>query len=145
MDFQELERLIDIVQHAAISELTIKQGDSRITIKRALYPPAPAISAQVEEEADALSDIPLEEDAISTPAKFTTVTSPLVGTFAHVHPPVGVGTRVKKGQVIAQIEAMGLKNEVTAPVDGVVCEVLVEDMQPVEYAQELFVISSEGP
>ncbi|MBM4128786.1 MAG: acetyl-CoA carboxylase biotin carboxyl carrier protein, partial [Nitrospira sp.] len=77
--------------------------------------------------------------------RLITVTSPIVGTFYRAPSPesdpfVEAGSRVKKGQVLCIIEAMKLMNEIESEVDGIVIKVLVENGQPVEYGEPLFLI-----
>jgi biotin carboxyl carrier protein len=146
LDFEELERLVDLVQRASICEITLKRGDQRITIRRSLhhtFPQNQEICFTAPEDEAELAETSLCEETLKT--ETACVRAPLVGIFTHVRPQVKVGTPVNEGQVIAQIEAMGIKNEVVAPIKGVVQEVFVEDMQPVEYDQELFLITSERP
>ncbi|CEK16000.1 biotin carboxyl carrier protein [Chthonomonas calidirosea] len=146
MDFEELERLVDLIQQASVCEITLKRGDQRITIRRSLHPVFPQnqeMCLATSEDEMELAETSLSEESLRTETAY--VKAPLVGIFTHVRPQVKVGTPVNEGQVIAQIEAMGIKNEVVAPIKGVVQEVFVEDMQPVEYDQELFLITSERP
>jgi len=146
LDFEELERLVDLVQQASICEITLKRGDQRITIRRSLhhaFPQNQEMCLTAPEEEAELVETSLGADTLNT--ETACVRAPLVGIFTHVRPQVKVGTPVNEGQVIAQIEAMGIKNEVVAPIKGVVQEIFVEDMQPVEYDQELFLITSERP
>jgi acetyl-CoA carboxylase biotin carboxyl carrier protein len=156
MDVSELERLVALVQQANISELTLRQGGERITIRKA--PPAAGASpgralvsvrgesngAALAIEAEAAyaengSAAPAEEDAGRT----VTVTAPLVGFFRHVKPVVGLGAHVREGQVIGAIAAVNLVIEVTSPANGVISDVLIEDGLPVEYGQTLFLIQPE--
>jgi acetyl-CoA carboxylase biotin carboxyl carrier protein len=91
----------------------------------------------------------LQEKGISEAAeeetRLITITSPIVGTFYRASSPeaapfVEVGSRVKKGQVLCIVEAMKLMNEIECEIDGTVIKVLVENGQPVEYGEPLFLI-----
>ena len=92
--------------------------------------------------ADATSGAPDEEDDDDT----FVIKSPLVGTFyaapaADAKPFVKIGDRVKKGQILAIVEAMKMMNEIESDCDGVISEILVTNGSPVEYGQPLFRIS----
>ncbi len=159
MDLSELERLVEIVKNANIRDLTLRQGDARITIRKAVSPepssPSTALVVRSGEfservylqgEAEAAFAGDGVEDAWDTMESHRTlwVTAPLVGVFHPVKPMVGLGARVTAGQVIGVIEAMKIINEVTAPVAGVVIDVQAEDGLPVEYGHPLFEIQPEA-
>lgn len=151
MDIAELERLLELVRNANIRELTLRQGEARITLRKA--PPVEtttgtALVAVYGEETDYLAETAEGQDLsaagngapVATPVASLQITAPLVGVFRHVKPIIGLGARVTEGQVVGVIEAMKLVNEVTAPFDGAVTDVLVEDGMPVEYGQALFIL-----
>lgn len=142
VNIQELERLAALVNQSNIQELTLKQGANKITLRSSgvnscLYENESLIQESFSSSLEEIS-VELADSRLSS-----IVTSPVVGIFRHVRPAVGLGAQVQPGQVIAEIEAMGIKNEVSALHSGVVIDVLVEDMQPVEYDQYLFEIESE--
>ena len=145
MDQTEMEQLVALFKQSRVRELTIKQGVARITLKQTveaeetnstadLVPYVP--DAGYDEAAPISAETALAEKTVD-------VTSPLVGVFHHTRPLVGLGARVKEGQVIAVIEAMKLNTEVTAPVNGTISDVLIEDGMPAEYGQPLFVLKCE--
>ena len=150
MNVPELEQLVDLVQRANISELTLRQADARITIRKTprgvatgteLVPYGQGDCALEADEDDAAGQtgdeaVPAEPDPI-------TIFSPLVGHFRHIKPLVGLGARVAKGQVVGIIEAVKLINEITSPANGRITDVLVEDGQAVEYGQELFSVQPD--
>ena len=152
MDVVELERLVEIVRKANIRELTLRQGESRITLKKTAPITGPAgalvpyvhgmVVTQYEEYEADQSD---EDGATGAESHWilSTVTAPLVGVYHHVKPLVGLGAKVTGGQVIGVIEAMKLVTEVVSPIDGVVIETLIEEGMPVEYGQPLFVIQPD--
>lgn len=147
MDITELESLAALVQKANIRELTLRQGEARITLRKALSEP---VSTQIP-----FSEHPAEyygesgeyhaeeatEDSLAEKATF--ITSPLVGVFHHVSPVVGLGVAVKTGQTVGVIESMKLVHEVEAVESGVVTDVLIEDGVVVEYGQRLFALRAE--
>ena len=161
MDLSELEQLIGMVKHSQVGELTLKQGEARLTLRK-----APAVNFNERSTAlvtthgshlqmvDDDEDVDSEEldvfDGDSPSLKMvesepdSLVIAPLVGIFHHVKPVVGLGAKVKLGQKIGLIEAMKLINDVVAPTDGTVSDVLIEDGLPVEYGQTLFVLSTEN-
>ena len=149
MNISELEQLVQMVQGANISELTLRHNGARVTIRKS--PSVPVLEESgaltLTQEGDLLEsdfvldmasgDAPEEENVVS-------VKSPLVGTFRHAKSPVVLGARVQAGQVLGIIEAMKLPNEVVAAGAGKVVEVLVEEGQFVEYGQELYAIQPVG-
>ena len=141
MDHEEVRRLIDLLKDTDITELTIESEGSKISIKREkhLYP----------QEAAPLPSPAPERQPSSEPAagqeNLKAVTSPIVGIFhrspAPGAPPfVEIGSAVRKGQVLCIVEAMKLMNEIESDTDGVIARILVENGQPVEYGEALFLI-----
>lgn len=152
MDLRKLKTLIDLVSESGVAELEITEGDDRVrivnrngaapvqvhqpvTVAQPMPVPAPA-----PEAAPAPAAAPAAPQQTGTP-----LTSPMVGTFYRAPSPgadpfVKVGDAVKKGQVVCIIEAMKLLNEVEADMDGTIKEVCVENGQPVEFGQSLFII-----
>ena len=141
MDLRKLKALIELVQSSGISELEITEGEERVRINRTGTPiaapgmmmtqpmaavAAPAVAAEVVEEGHI-------------------VKSPMVGTFYRSPSPgspafIEIGQSVSDGQTLCIIEAMKLLNEIESDAAGVVKKILVENGQPVEYGQPLFVI-----
>lgn len=152
MDLSELERLVQIVQSSSIRDLTLRQGESRLTLRKTAPPAGSyngpgelitthgAYSYETEIGDEGEENQPTEED----PEERTFwVTAPLVGVFHHIKPLVGLGAKVKQGQVVGVIEAMKLITEVTCSGSGVVVDTLIEDGLPVEYGQHLFVVERD--
>lgn len=152
MDLRKLKTLIDLVQNSGISELEISEGEEKIRIAKNLgapaqttymvgapapqYAPAPAPAAAPA--APAVAAAPAEPEGHA-------VKSPMVGTFYRSGSPgapsfAEVGQTVKAGDTLCIIEAMKLMNEIEADASGVIKAVLVENGQPVEYGQTLFII-----
>ncbi len=150
MNVPELERLVELVQKANISELTLRHEGARITIRKTPQGVATGTelipySGQEDEDpqealAGASPGTPREAPAEAEPLF---IFSPLVGHFRHIKPLVGLGARVAKGQVVGVIEAVKLINEIVSPAAGRIIDVLVEDGQAVEYGQELFTLQPE--
>ncbi|MCS6776042.1 MAG: biotin/lipoyl-containing protein [Chloroherpetonaceae bacterium] len=144
MDLEELERLAAMVQKANIRELTLRQGDARITLRKSVSAGEPSILLASEDpDAEAIEDLQetlLEDTEDAREEQIFFVTAPLVGVFRHVNPVVGLGATVKAGQVVGVIESMNLAHEVQASEGGVVTDVMIEDGVAVEYGQRLFAL-----
>ena len=150
MDLRKLKTLIDLVSESGVAELEITEGEDRVRIVNRNG----AAPVQVHQPATVAQPMPVPvpaPEAAPAPAPAapqqtgTPLTSPMVGTFYRAPSPgadpfVKVGDTVKKGQVVCIIEAMKLLNEVEADMDGTVKEVCVENGQPVEFGQSLFII-----
>lgn len=149
MDLRKLKTLIDLVQQSGIAELEITEGEEKVRISRFGAPGAQVAMSQPMMTPTAMPAVELAEPAAAAevPAEDTghTVKSPMVGTFYRSSAPgakafVEVGQTVKTGETVCIIEAMKLLNEIEADRDGVIKAILVENGQPVEYGQPLFVI-----
>jgi acetyl-CoA carboxylase biotin carboxyl carrier protein len=156
MDLRKLKTLIDLVSESGICELEITEGDGKVRIVKgtgaagtAFVPApqpvyAPAAFAQAPAAAQAVTAAtPAPESPVETPGH--TVKSPMVGTFYRSAQPgadpfVKVGSIVKEGDTLCLIEAMKLLNEIDADMAGTIKAILVENGQPVEYGQPLFII-----
>jgi acetyl-CoA carboxylase biotin carboxyl carrier protein len=147
MDLRKLKKLIDLVQDSGIAELEITEGEEkvRITSKLAgqtMYA-APQMMAAPMQAAAPLAVAAV--DAEPAQPEGHVVKSPMVGTFYRTPSPnaksfVEVGQTVKDGETLCIIEAMKLMNEIESDVAGVVKAILIENGQPVEYGQPLFII-----
>ncbi len=154
MDLRKLKKLIDLVQESGIGEIEITEGEEKVRISRQgpSAPPvimaAPALqpmAAGGPAAGLAAPGSPAAAPAAPEPPKGHTLKSPMVGTFYRAPSPgappfVEVGQSVTKGQTLCIIEAMKLLNEIESDASGVVKSILVENGQPVEYGQPLFVI-----
>jgi acetyl-CoA carboxylase biotin carboxyl carrier protein len=156
MDLRKLKKLIDLVEESGIAELEITEGEEKVRISRSTpsmqisAPPAVTYPSQPAPAAPAAIASP---PATVTPATAAAeilpqghmVKSPMVGTFYRSSAPgsnvfVEVGQTVKEGDTLCIIEAMKLLNEIESDKSGVIKAVLVENGQPVEYGEPLFVI-----
>jgi len=144
VDLRKLKTLIDLVQQSGIAELEITEGEERVRISRgltAIAPQAVAPGQQLVAVAPAAA-VPTEVPAAP---EGHVIRSPMVGTFYRASAPgakafVEIGDAVKTGQTLCIIEAMKLLNEIEADRDGVVKAVLVDNGQPVEYGEPLFIL-----
>jgi acetyl-CoA carboxylase biotin carboxyl carrier protein len=155
MDLRKLKTLIDLVAESDIAELEVTEGESKVRIvKSSAIPQSPMMMLpqagvqQFSAPAAAPAAMPAAAAAPAPAAPAETghvVKSPMVGTFYRSSAPgapafVEVGATVKEGDTLCIIEAMKLLNEIDADVSGVVTKILVENGQPVEFGQPLFVI-----
>jgi len=156
MDLRKLKKLIDLVQESGIAELEITEGEEKVKIVKGgavsvspgAVAPAPAVAAPVPALAAAAAPATPAAAAPAEPAagqEGHVLKAPMVGTFYRSSSPdakafVEVGQPVKEGQTICIIEAMKLMNEIGADASGTVKAILVENGQPVEYGQPLFII-----
>jgi acetyl-CoA carboxylase biotin carboxyl carrier protein len=149
MDLRKLKTLIDLVAESGIAELEVTEGEDKVRIaKFSPAPAAPTSSTTVMTAPLAGAPVAATPAAPTAPEPAPTghvVKSPMVGTFYRSPSPgaasfVELGQAVKPGDTLCIIEAMKLLNEIEAEVGGVVKEILVENGQPVEYGQPLFII-----
>ena len=144
MDLRKLKTLIDLVSDSDIAELEITEGDDKVKIVK--FSKAAQPVAYMPEPAMAPAPVAAPAAAAATPAApKDAVKAPMVGTFYRAPNPgaspfVEVGQTVKEGDPLCIIEAMKLLNEIEADKSGVIKEILVENGEPVEYGQPLFVI-----
>ncbi len=158
MDLRKLKTLIDLVSESNVSELEITEAEGKVRIVKSVaaeaaplvYAPQPVQAVAAAQAAPAAAQAPASspatEAAAPPPAESGhTVKSPMVGTFYHASSPgaepfVEVGSTVKVGQTLCIIEAMKILNEIEAETAGTVKQILVNNGDPVEFGQPLFVI-----
>jgi acetyl-CoA carboxylase biotin carboxyl carrier protein len=167
IDLDFVESLIRALDGSGLDSLELERGGTRIRLSKsptgtstsvAAEPAAyqgvlsngapsapPAAPAAQEAEPAVEAETPSADDGTSTGSGLVEVSSPMVGTFYRAPSPdsppyVEVGARVGQGTVLCIIEAMKLMNELECEVEGTIAKVLVEDAQPVEYGQVLFLV-----
>jgi acetyl-CoA carboxylase biotin carboxyl carrier protein len=150
MDLRKLKALIELVQSSGISELEITEGEERVRINRTGTPiAAPGMMMQQPQQqmmmTQPMAAVAAPVVAAEVVEEGHIVKSPMVGTFYRSPSPgspafIEVGQTVSDGQTLCIIEAMKLLNEIESDAAGVVKKILVENGQPVEYGQPLFVI-----
>ncbi len=144
MDIRKIKKLIEIIEESDIAELEIKEGEESIRISR--YSAAPAAVAYAPAPVAAAP-------AVAAPAAATAeekitghvVKSPMVGTFYRSASPgtkvfAEIGQSVQVGDTLCIIEAMKILNQIESDKSGTITKVLVENAEPVEYGQPLFII-----
>ena len=151
MDLRKLKTLIDLVSESNVSELEITEADGKVRIVKAGAAPivmqtvaAPAVAVPAAAAAPAAA-APAAEAPAAPVETGHVVKSPMVGTFYRASSPgakafADVGDAVKAGQAVCIIEAMKIMNEIESDVDGTITKILVENGQPVEYGQPLFIV-----
>jgi acetyl-CoA carboxylase biotin carboxyl carrier protein len=161
MNFDELNRILDIVRQHDLSEFELEHEGFKIKIRKGAaihaqfpagttlavppVPPSPSIATVPAAVAAAAAGTASRTDEVD----LAVVKSPIVGTFFRASEPgappfVEVGDVVKKGQVLCIIEAMKLMNEIDSEFDGEIVSVYVENGQPVQYGERLFAIKAPG-
>ncbi|WP_185878548.1 acetyl-CoA carboxylase biotin carboxyl carrier protein [Blattabacterium cuenoti] len=155
MDFKNIKSLIQLISKSNIREVRVKIGETQIHIKnnifrkkrkkllnpilsknRRIYSPVPDFS-------DRFSKLEMEKKLDKS--QYITIKSPMIGTFyRRPHPDkepfVKVGDKIKRGTKICVIEAMKLFNDIESEVDGKIVKILVDDSNPVDYDQPLFIL-----
>lgn len=161
MNFLEMQELLKVISEMELTEFKMKNGDFELTVRTKEYnkgrvqAPIQAVPIQAAPVVPPVSIAPAPAPTSeSTPApvvekaaetKYLEVKSPIVGTFYRSAGPekpayVKVGDKVEKGAVVCIVEAMKLFNEIESEVTGTIVKVMVEDAQPVEYDQVLFLV-----
>lgn len=162
MEFKQIQELIKAINKSNISELSVEEGDFKITIKQAqtisetqfvaVQAPMPQMLPQAAPAPVALPQAaptaPAAAAQAAAPAasdKLVTIKSPMIGTFYRSSAPdkpafVNVGDDIKQGDVLCIVEAMKLFNEIESEVSGKIVKVLIDDASPVEYDQPLFLV-----
>ncbi len=159
MDLRKLKTLIDLVAESDIAELEVTEGESKVRIAKnsavqgqAYVMPQTMMQPQymqpvagMPQNVAATASVTTEIVAESAVMEGYVVKSPMVGTYYSAPAPgnpsyVEVGSPVKQGDTLCIIEAMKLLNEIEAETSGVIKQILVENGEPVEFGQPLFVI-----
>ena len=155
MDIRKVKKLIEMLEESQLNEIEIKEGEESVKLVKAISVPIqeqivtsniPATAPQpvaVNEVTSVESDTKESTDPETISGK--TIDSPMVGTFYAAPNPgakdfVSVGDKISEGDVLCIIEAMKMMNEVKADSSGIIKQVLIENAEPVEFGQPLFVI-----
>lgn len=152
MDLRKLKKLIDLVEESGIAELEVTEGEEKVRITRNVQNHAQYMQPMQYQVAPQAGAAPAPTAVAAAPAVEAapvvageTQKSPMVGTFYRSSSPdakafVEVGQSVTAGQTLCIIEAMKLLNEIEAEHSGVIKAILVENGQPVEYGEPMFII-----
>ena len=152
MDLRKLKKLIDLVEESGIAELELTEGEEKVKISRQnqiaqipfQQPQQPQQTIPAPQPLEGIKEDKVE-DTKTIPPKGKKINSPMVGTFYRASSPdappfIDIGSTVKKGDTLCIIEAMKILNEIESDQDGVIKQILIENGQPVEFNQVLFII-----
>ncbi|MEZ4948991.1 MAG: acetyl-CoA carboxylase biotin carboxyl carrier protein [Saprospiraceae bacterium] len=171
MTFKEIQELIKLINKSNLTEFKVKDGEFELTIRTEGFikgrqpaiiqtpgpqvvsvpsqmPTVPTTPPPAQPEAPK-ADLATEKPAAKDEGNYVEIKSPMVGTFYRSSSPekppyANVGDAVEKGKVVCIIEAMKLFNEIESEITGKIVKVLVDDAQPVEYDQPLFLVDPKG-
>ena len=151
MDLRKIKKLMELLEESGIAEIEVKEGEESIKLSRhSQYQPVQnsqtmipvmqtqqPVTKEITPQAESVSEQSLPEGDI--------IESPMVGTFYRAASPdskvfVEEGQKVSKGDTVCILEAMKMMNQVTAEQSGTIIKILVEDTEPVEFGQPLFII-----
>ncbi|MDX9740915.1 MAG: acetyl-CoA carboxylase biotin carboxyl carrier protein [Gammaproteobacteria bacterium] len=152
MDIRKIKKLIELLEESDLAEIEVQEGEASVRISR--YGKSAPVAAHMVAQAPmpvaapaASAPVAAEASSAAAPAQPSghVITSPIVGSFYRAPAPgappfVEVGQRVKVGDTLCVIEAMKMMNQIESDKDGVVAAIMVENGQPVEYGQPIFVI-----
>lgn len=161
MDLKIIENLLNLIAKSEVNEVSIEEGDFKIKVKKKADIEQPSVPVQyqmpaqtVQQSAGSQQQAPQQpaqpeeesgDQEESDQPSGEVVKSPIVGTFYRSPSPdedpfVKVGDQIEKGQTICIVEAMKIMNEIESDYSGEIKKILVEDAEPVEYDQPLFII-----
>ena len=155
MDIRKVKKLIEMLEESQLNEIEIKEGEESVKLVKAISVPVQEQIVTSNIAATAPQPIAMNEvTSVESDTKESTepetisgktIDSPMVGTFYAAPNPgakdfVSVGDKISEGDVLCIIEAMKMMNEVKADSSGVIKQVLIENAEPVEFGQPLFVI-----
>jgi acetyl-CoA carboxylase biotin carboxyl carrier protein len=155
MKAKEIQDLIDFISNSGLAEVKIEKDEFKLSIKK--YSEAPVVKVESSPVAAPAPTavVPSQPAPVATPvakedsSKLIEIKSPMIGTFYRTPNPdtdpfVSVGDTISAGQTVCIIEAMKLFNEIESEVSGKIVKVLVDNAQPVEYDQPLFMVDPAG-
>jgi len=145
VDIRKVKKLIELLEESGISEIEISEGEESVRISRypspgmMAYAPPPVAPVAIPAAAEP------KPEPVPEPPKGHQITAPMVGTFYAAPSPgakpfVEIGTQVAVGDTLCIIEAMKMMNQIESDVAGKVVSILVENGDPVEFGQPLFLI-----
>ena len=152
MDLRKIKKLMELLEESGIAEIEVKEGEESIKLSRNITSSAAPLQQMVQQPmmapqqqaTQAASQVENKKDDSSNQNR-NTVNSPMVGTFYASASPestpfVTAGQSVKKGDTLCILEAMKMMNQVQAESDGKILEILIDNAEPVEFDQPLFVV-----
>ena len=152
MDLRKIKKLMELLEESGIAEIEVKEGEESIKLSRNITNSTALLQQTVQQPImtpqqqppQVASEVENKKDN-SLNQNRNTVNSPMVGTFyasasPESKPFVAVGQSVKKGDTLCILEAMKMMNQVQAESDGKILEILIDNAEPVEFDQPLFVV-----
>jgi len=149
MNLKEIKEIISLMNEHNLSEIEVDKGDQKIKLKKSSVPGTPGVLIEQPAFSGASYQIPRQNpeqpESEKKPSNLLEVKAPIVGTFYSSSSPeaapfVQAGQEVEVGHVVCIIEAMKLMNEIKSEVKGRIIDILVENADPVEFGQILFLI-----
>ena len=155
MDIRKVKKLIEMLEESQLNEIEIKEGEESVKLVKATTVPVQeqivtsniAATAPQPVASNEVTSVESDTKESTEPETISgkTIDSPMVGTFYAAPNPgakdfVSVGDKISEGDVLCIIEAMKMMNEVKADSSGIIKQVLIENAEPVEFGQPLFVI-----
>ncbi len=153
MDLRKIKKLMELLEESGLSEIEVKEGEESIKLSRnSQYQQSMQSNQQMipvtQVQEPVTKEITNQTDNVSEKSlpDGNTIESPMVGTFYRAASPdskvfVEEGQKVNKGDTVCILEAMKMMNQVTAEQSGTIIKILVEDSEPVEFGQPLFIIN----
>lgn len=153
MDIRKVKKLIELLEESGVAEIEIREGEESIRISKQGLPQTATQYHHAIQTMMPTNPLPFAEAPASAPTPIATptghtVTAPMVGTFYRASSPteksfVEVGQAVKVGTILCIVEAMKMLNQIESDHTGIIKQILVENGQPVEFGQPLFLIGDE--
>ena len=146
MDLRKIKKLMELLEESGISEIEVKEGEESIKLSRISQMQTPIVQQNVTPPTTPTTDFNLPVDTKQKDViDGDTINSPMVGTFYRAASPdskvfVEKGQKINKGDTVCILEAMKMMNQVTAESSGTIVDILVDDGEPVEFGQPLFVV-----
>jgi acetyl-CoA carboxylase biotin carboxyl carrier protein len=149
MDLRKIKKLMELLEESGISEIEIKEGEESIKLSRISQAQTPIVQQPVTNVTPSITPTTGFNPPVDTKQKDVidgdTINSPMVGTFYRSASPdskvfVEKGQKINKGDTVCILEAMKMMNQVTAESSGTIVDILVDDGEPVEFGQPLFVV-----
>ena len=149
MDLRKIKKLMELLEESGISEIEVKEGEESIKLSRISQAQTPIVQQPVTNVTPSITPTTGFNPPVDTKQKDVidgdTIDSPMVGTFYRAASPdskvfVEKGQEINKGDTVCILEAMKMMNQVTAESSGIIVDILVDDGEPVEFGQPLFVV-----
>ena len=146
MDIRKVKKLIELLEESNVAEIEIKEGEESVRVTKSAGPILNSSSIEQTTTLKPQQDLNATQSQTPPEADGTAIKAPMVGTFYSAPSPdalpfVQVGKNVKAGDTLCIIEAMKIMNPIEAESSGVISAILVDNGQPVEFDQPLFMIS----